>query len=70
MATSRQKITDQAVEILKENPDGLRYSELVRVLFEHFDNIPVGTIHGAVCDLHSQHPDKIYKPSRGLYRLV
>lgn len=68
MATRRQKITDQAVEILKENPDGLRYSELVRVLFEHFGNIPIGTIHGAVCNLHSH--DKIYKPSRGLFRLV
>jgi len=70
VVTRRQKITDRAIEILKENPDGLRYSELVRVMFEHFGNIPVNTIHGTIWDIHTQNPDKIYKPSRGLFRLV
>lgn len=70
MATRREKITDQAVQILKENPDGLRYSELVKALFDHFGNIPINTIYGTVWDLHSQHPNKIYKPSRGLFRLL
>jgi len=48
MATRRERITDQAVQILKENPDGLRYSELVKALFDHFGNIPINTIHGTV----------------------
>ncbi|MCK4486357.1 MAG: hypothetical protein KAU38_06265 [Desulfobacterales bacterium] len=70
MATRREKITGKVLQILKDNPDGLRYSELVKVLFDHFGNIPVNTIHGTVWDLHTQLPDKIYKPSRGLFRLV
>lgn len=70
MVTKRQKITDQAIKILKDNPDGLRYSVLVKALFDHFGNIRINTIHTYVWDLHFQHPDKIYKPSRGLFRLV
>jgi len=70
MATKRETITDQAVQIFKENPDGLRYSELVKALFDHFGDIPVNTIHGTVWNLYSKYPDKIYKPSRGLFRLV
>ncbi|MBN2136914.1 MAG: hypothetical protein JW720_03830 [Sedimentisphaerales bacterium] len=70
MATKWEKISDQAIKILKDNPDGLRYSELVKALFEHFGNIPVNTIHGTVWNLHSRCPKRVYKPSRGLFRLV
>lgn len=70
METRREKITEKAFGILKANPDGLRYSELVKALYDHFVNIPINTIHGTVWDLHSQLPEKIYKPSRGLFRLV
>lgn len=71
MKTSRKaKITKQAMVTLENHPGGLRYSELVKALFEHFGNIPVNTIHGTVWNLHERYPDKTYKPSRGLFRLV
>ena len=70
MATRREKITEKAIELLKENPDGLRYSEIVRSIYEHFNNIPIKNIQWTVWELHTQLPDTIYKPSRGLFRLI
>lgn len=70
MTTRREKIIEKAIELLKANPDGLRYSELVKAIYEHFENIPINTIYGAVWDIHSQLPKKVYKPSRGLFRLI
>ena len=70
MATRKEKIREKAVEILKSNPDGLRYSELAKKISEIYEEIPIKTIHGSIWNLDSISPDKIYKPSRGLFRLT
>lgn len=70
MTTKRQKIVDNAFVLLKNNPDGLRYSELVRKTSELFPDIPVNTIHGSTWDIDVKYPEKVYKPSRGLFRLT
>jgi len=75
MATSgKQTIGDQIREasfvLLKKHPDGIRYSELVRLLCETNPKWKKNTVHGTVWDLDKQFPDKISKPSRGLFRLV
>lgn len=69
MGTSKEKIIDKAVSFLKDNPLGLRYSELVKNISDIYPSIPVNTIHGTVWNLDAQFPEKIYKPSRGLFRL-
>ncbi len=68
MVTRKEKITSKAIEILKNNPDGIRYSELVRKMQQEFPDIPVNTIHGTIWDLDLRVPKKIYKASRGLFR--
>ncbi|RLC74030.1 MAG: hypothetical protein DRI61_17335 [Chloroflexi bacterium] len=71
MTTRREKIIPKAVEILKSNPSGVRYSDLIRKIHdEEFPEIPVGTIHGTVWQLDTLVPDEIYKPARGLFRHV
>jgi hypothetical protein len=70
MATRRGKIIAKAIEILKSNPDGVRYSDLVRKIHEEFAEIPVNTIHGTVWNLETHVPNEIYKPARGLFRHV
>lgn len=70
MATRRQKIVENALELLDSNPDGLRYSALVKEISKNMPEVPVNTIHGTVWDLDVQQSSKIYKPSRGLYRLT
>jgi len=68
MATKREKITLKAIEIIKNNPDGIRYSELVRQIHQEFPDIPVNTIHGTIWNLDSRMYSKVYKPARGLFR--
>jgi len=66
--TRRAKIISKAIELLVENPNGIRYSDLVRKIHEEFPDIPVNTIRGAVWDLDTRVPKKVYKPARGLFR--
>jgi len=70
MATRREKIVEKALELLDGNPDGLRYSALVKEISKTMPEVPVNTIHGTVWDLDVQQSSRIYKPSRGLYRLI
>jgi len=65
-----EKIKDKAFELLKDNPDGLRYSELVKSISENDEKLNRNTINGSIWNLDSQFPEKVYKPSRGLFRLV
>jgi hypothetical protein len=68
MATRKGTITDKAIEALKSNPDGIRYSDLVRSLQSDLPEIPVNTIHGTIWNLDARLPNEIYKPVRGLFR--
>ncbi len=65
-----ENIKDKAFELLKDNPDGLRYSELVKFISESDEKLNRNTINGSIWNLDSQFPEKVYKPSRGLFRLV
>ena len=68
MVTKRETIISKAIEVIKSNPNGVRYSELVRKVQEELPDIPVNTIHGTVWDLDAELPKEIYKPARGLFR--
>jgi hypothetical protein len=70
MATIGEKITGLALEQLKKNPDGVRYADLVRLVQGVDPSLKTNTIHGTVWDLATRLPDKVYKPSRGLFRLI
>lgn len=68
MVTKRERIIAKTVEIIKDKPEGIRYSELVRKIQQEFPDIPVNTIHGTIWNLDAREPDKVYKPARGLFR--
>ena len=70
MVTRREKIIAEAIEILKSNPNGIRYSDLVRKIHDEFPEIPVNTIHGTVWNLETRVPKEVYKPARGLFRHI
>lgn len=65
--TSKERIIEKTIELLKSAPHGLRYSELVHQIGEAFSDIPKNTIHGTLWNVDGQRPDAIYKPARGLY---
>lgn len=68
MATKREKITLKAIELIKSNPVGIRYSEIVAQIQQAFPDIPINTIHGTIWNLDARIPDEVYKPARGLFR--
>lgn len=70
MTTRREKIIAKAIEILRSNPDGIRYSVLVRKISQEFPEIPVNTIYGTVWNLETRALNEVYKPARGLFRHV
>lgn len=65
--TSREQIIARAVEILKGEPHGVRYSELVRRIHEALPDVPKNTIHGNIWNLEVRTPEQVYKPARGMY---
>lgn len=66
--TQREKITKRALEVLENNPAGVRYSDLFRKLAEILSDVPQNTIHGTIWDLDKKN-EQIIKPERGLFVL-
>ena len=68
MVSKSQLIKDKAVELIKNKPEGIRYSELMRELQKHFPNTPSNTLTGQSWDLHIERKNEVYKPTRGLFK--
>ena len=66
--TRKEKIQKRALEILEENPEGVRYSKLKKELSKEFSEYPINTIHGSIWNLDTVFPKKVYKPARGLFK--
>jgi hypothetical protein len=65
-----KRIKDKALELLEQFPKGLRYSELHAKISESDPNFKTNTINGNIWNLDAVFPDKVYKPKRGLFRLL
>jgi len=62
-------IREKALELLKEHPDEISYSDLVRRLQKFYPQIKVNTIRGSIWNLDKIYPDLISKPKRGIFKL-
>lgn len=70
MATIGQRIDEKAIAILEANPEGLRYSDVARRIVEGDSSLNANHVYAEVSWLPQNNPDRVYKPSRGLYRLT
>lgn len=64
------RIKAKAFELLEQHPEGLRYSELRAKILAADSAFNSNTINGCIWNLDAVFPEKVYKPSKGLYRLV
>lgn len=64
------RINAKALELLEGNPDGLQWSELARQIRASDPALHPKTINGIIWKLIAKYPDKVYKPSKGLFRLL
>ena len=69
-STITGQIRKIALDILAEKPEGVRYSDLGRKIWEQNNSFNSNTIHGATWDLDALFPNKVYKPDRGIFRHV
>jgi len=65
-----ERIKAKALELLEQNPDGLRYSELHAKILATDGSFKPNTINGCIWNLHDVFPELVYKPSKGLFRLL
>lgn len=70
MTKVTEQIRNKALEVLANNPVGVPYSRLVKFISESNKEFNVNTINGSIWNLDKKYPDKVYKPSRGIFRLV
>ncbi len=68
MATQGNLIRNKAVELLKNNLRGLRYSELMRELHNIFPDVPLKSIPATLWNLNVTRSKEVYKPTRGLFK--
>ena len=64
------RINAIAFELLEQHPDGLRWSELLSKIKESDPTFHPKTVNGCVWKLVEKHPETVYKPSKGLFRLL
>lgn len=56
-----------AIQLVQGYPQGVRYSDLVRLISQPNPETPVNSIHGAVWNLSTLYPKQVSKPARGLF---
>ncbi len=64
------RINAKALELLEQHPEGIRWSELLSKIKESDPTFHPKTVNGCVWKLVEKFPDKVYKPSKGLFRLL
>jgi len=62
-----QQIRELALQIVRENPGGIRHSDIVEKIVQQYPEISRNTIHGSIWNLDVYYPHLIQKPSRGLF---
>jgi len=65
-----ERIKAKALELLEQHPEGLRYSELQSKIEAADGSFKPNTINGCIWNLNATFPEKVYKPSKGLFRLL
>ncbi len=64
------RISAKALELLEQHPEGLTWTELARQIKDADPTFHPKTVNGIIWKLVDKFPDKIYKPSKGLFRLL
>ena len=69
-STITGRIDAKALEMLEQNPEGLRWVELAEKVRESDPSFHPKTVNGCIWKLIRKFPDQVYKPSKGLFRML
>jgi len=70
LSTITGRINATALELLAASPDGLRWTDLLSKIQALDPTLHPKTINGCVWKLVEKFPDKVHKPSKGLFQLL
>jgi len=65
-----KEIRAEALRIVKKNPGGIRFGQLLGQIQSASPETPSNTIQGSIWNLDTVMPTEVKKPSRGLYQPV
>lgn len=68
--TVTQRIYARALELLAEHPEGMRWTDLLAEIQASDKGFHPKTVNGCIWKLVERFPDEVYKPSKGLFRLL
>ena len=69
-STITGRIYAKSLELLEQHPEGLHWSELISKIEESDRSFHPKTVNGCIWKLIERFPDKVYKPSKGLFCLL
>jgi hypothetical protein len=64
------RIYEKIFELLEEQPEGVRWVDLSAEIKLFVPAFHPKTVNGCVWKLIEKYPDKVYKPEKGLFRLL
>lgn len=62
-------IETKIFELLENNPDGMRWVDLNNKILESNSTLHPKTVNGIIWKIVEKYPEKIYKPSKGIFKL-
>lgn len=68
--TVRQRIVNKSIELLQARPQGLRFSELARLLRDELPDIKPNNIPATLVNLENHARGEIIKPAKGVFTHV
>lgn len=68
--TATGRINAKALDLLAKHPEGMRWVDLAAEIKRSDTSLHPKTINGGIWRLVESFPDTIYKPSKGLFRLL
>jgi hypothetical protein len=62
------QINQKAIDLLSNSPEGIRWSEMLKLIQDAYPEFHPKTINGTVWKLVENNPKEVYKPVRGLFK--
>jgi hypothetical protein len=70
MKLNRQQIHEQALLVLEDNPQGIRWADLLRAVEARAPDTPHNSVHGGIHNLLTTRTSDVIKVARGTYQLA
>ncbi|MDD3480707.1 MAG: hypothetical protein PHW75_00555 [Patescibacteria group bacterium] len=68
--TKKSQITAIAFDILESHPEGVHWVDLNKMILGADSKLHPKTVNGVVWKLSQEYPNKVYKPEKGVFRLL